>query len=211
MKPLRMLVLVTFFPLITEASAITNGSITVTGVFPFMTFDFSGSDFSVAGGGSPGNWQLASVFSPGATVGVGGNIFSTDFEPGNATVGGTNLSVFWGALNAEGPSNFIITGPPITLSAGPLTYQSTFTFNGALCGTQSNGNAHGDACVVDLPSLTGSGVVTADFHLLNGLLAFTSATYTFVIPEPGTSMLAGAGIVIVTAALRRLSRIPSLF
>ncbi len=147
---------------------------------------------------------MTGVFSPGATVDADAELAGNDFAYGNATVGGTNFSVDWGALNAEGPSIFRITGPLITLDGGPTTYtyQSTFTFTGALCGT-SNSHTIPDPCVVDLPGLTGSGIVTADFHPFpDGSLFFADATYRFTNPEPGTWMLAGAGIV-AAAVLRR--------
>lgn len=204
MKTILTLALSTVFSIVASATLIDSGTINITGTGPTGNFNFSGSGFTVSGLFSSGNWQptLCNPCSPGTVLGVNGTVVGNDFSTGNATIGATNFAgLAWGDLNAAGPSAFTITGPAVTLNAGPGTYRSTFTFSGSLCGTQGGSVPH--PCVVNLPSLSGYGIV--DVRIANvpgGLLQYTSATYTFT-PEPSAWLLAGAGFMAMLALRRR--------
>lgn len=204
MKLLRTCVLIMISPLALGASVITSGTISIAGAFANGNFDFSGSDFSASGPISFGNWALTGFINmpAGSTAGVNGFQAGNDFGPGAATIGTTDLIVDWGALNSAGSSIFSIIGLPILVDAGPGTYESTFTFTGSLCGTQ--GGAIPLPCVANLPSLTGSGIVSANFVAIGANLSFSSATYTFTTPEAGAWILMCCGI----AGLLALRRFP---
>jgi hypothetical protein len=98
----------------------------------------------------------------------------------------------------------IVTGPdiPLTfpLNPGPVTFTGPFSFTGVLCGTipglQSVCGEH------FFPSLTGSGIVSAEFNTFFPkpdfpLLVFTHATYTFFVPESSTISLVGIAIALM--------------
>ena len=90
-----------------------------------------------------------------------------------------------------------LNGTEITLDAGPGTYHSTFTFNGSSCGiVGSSSGAEPKPCLVDLRSLTGSGIVDVNINSVGGGLEYTGAVYKFA-PEPHTWMLSLVGIVAV--------------
>jgi len=211
MKLLLTSVLFALSPLLASGTAITSGTITVR--LTTGTFNFSGPDFSVSGVFADGNWDEATCRScqqPGGVMGVNGGVSGTDFAPGSATVDATSFPFIpWGStayiLQPEGVSRFDVSGPAITLDAGPGTYHSTFTFGGSLCGVVSHDPlGRPQPCDVDLRGLTGSGIVDVNINSGGGKLNFTSAVYTFT-PEPQTWMLALAGIVAVLGWRRKIA------
>ena len=208
MKLLLTSVLFALFPFLASAIPITSGTITFSG-FSIGDFNFSGPDFSVSGGMYLGNWGPATCrpCNPGSSLGVNGTQVGGDFASGSATVGGTSFPfVAWGSgANILPPgvgSEFDVSGPDITLDAGPGTYHSTFTFGGLFGGGSLCGIVNRDPlfrpqpCDVDLRGLTGSGIVDVTVSAGGGALDFTSAVYTFT-PEPQTWMLALVGIVAI--------------
>jgi hypothetical protein len=113
---------------------------------------------------------------------------------------GTPIAVDFGNWLAHKPSRLTITGPTILLNSGPGVYTGRFELSGYLCGVTLGGPGF-PPCVVDLPSLSGSGQVIVileqstdnknELHLVN-------ATYYFgEIPEPSTFLLTmPAGLAI---------------
>jgi PEP-CTERM motif len=142
---------------------------------------------------------------PGTLLGVWGNTGGEDFGGGTATIGSTYYSDI-GWFNANQPnlySYFNVTGPPILLT-GPGTFHGTFSFTGFLCGSYPDTDT---TCRVDLPNLTGSGIVTVEVVAdvdANGdpALEVTSAGYTFT-PEPASLLLFGSGALGLAGMLRR--------
>lgn len=93
-----------------------------------------------------------------------GTVIGNDIFPGSGTVMGVIFpTVLWGDLEAEKPSAFNLAGPSITINA-PGVYAGSFTFTGALCGTDPVGPSP-RPCVIDLPTLTGYGVLVLNGHL----------------------------------------------
>jgi hypothetical protein len=200
---LRTLGFLAFFPLLVDASAITSGSITISGLGPSGNFNFSGPGFAASGLFANGNWGpvLCSPCAPGTVLSVNGTQAGNDFFSGSATIGATTFAVNWGDLNAAGPSIFNIVGFSFILNAGATgTYYSSFTFTGSLCGTQ--GGTFPYPCVANLTSLTGFGTVDVNIAALDGLLRYTSATYTFGTPEPSSWLLVSSGIVAILGRRR---------
>jgi hypothetical protein len=216
MKLLSTFVLFVLCPFLASATAITNGTITIGGPHHQEIFDFSGPGFSVSGEFSTGSggWAYATLCSPctpNSPALVTGGVCCNDMYDGSATVNGTHLgSVYWGDMSARRGTQFNAVGPNIPIDAGAGTYHGSFTFTGTMCGT----NRMGDdprPCIVDLPSVTGSGVVDVTVSpSSSGLLVFQSAVYTFVTPEPKAWMLALLGIVaIVGWRLKSTRRVTS--
>lgn len=190
-----------------DASPIFTGTITVAGITPVGFFSLTGDGFTVGGTLVSGNWEATRCFpcAAGASLGVNGTLVGLDFYPfGSATIGGDVFpSLNWGNINAAGPSEFQITGTPVTVS-GPGLYRAPFSFTGALCGTTSSSSL-GSPCVASLPSLTGSGMVEVALKAQpEGLLTLDHATYSFT-PEPNlaAALLAAFGL---GAVLRRRIR-----
>ena len=120
------------------------------------------------------------------------------FGSGPATVGGTTFpqlnwaNAFTGGGTGLSFSQFVVTGPDIVLS-GPGTYVGSFSFAGSLCGGPPGVVINGQVpCLVDLPQLTGSGLVSVVIEAFpNGTLHEVDATYTFVAPEPSSIVFSG--------------------
>jgi hypothetical protein len=212
MKLVLMCFLFALCPLLASATVITSGTITLGPPLSTDSFDFSGPGFSVSGDffGGGGNWGYSTLCAPcvpGQQVGISGIVVGNDLDGGNATVNGTNLGfVRWGDNDGLHGTTLSVVGPNITLDAGPGTYRSTFNFSGTMCGT-NGGPEFAHPCLVDLPNLTGSGVVDATFVLDPvGNYKYTGAVYTFTAtPEPRTWMLALIGILPLLAWRRKMA------
>lgn len=201
-------------PLLASATVVTSGTINISGSST-GDFNLSGLDFSASGGMYLDNWSVTKCLPcgpPPATVDVNGIQTGTDFAPGNATVGATTFaSINWGSSdpNADQPigTHFQVSGPPIVLNDGPGIYQGTFSFVGSLCGNPPGGSAAATSCVVGLPNLTGSGIVSLSTITVpgsNGALEYTSAIYAFT-PEPRSLTLSLIGVVTFLAWCRKLA------
>lgn len=202
MKLLLTCFLFALCPLLASATVVTGGTITTSGPFNLADFNFSGSGFSVSGQFLDyGGWANCTPCIPGVKLDVNGSVVGNDFLNGSGTVGTTSFDpVYYGDMDQAypGSSVFNVSGPAITL-AGPGTYYSTFSFNGSLCGT-NGGPEFAHPCLVNLPGLTGSGIVEATATLENGYLYVRNAVYTFTAtPEPRTWMLALIGILPLLA------------
>ncbi|HST78945.1 MAG TPA: PEP-CTERM sorting domain-containing protein [Verrucomicrobiae bacterium] len=215
MKLLLTSVLFALCPFLASAAAITSGTITITGLNPTGAFNFSGPGFSVSGGFDLGNWgpNTSHPLQPGTALSVDGEESGRDFVAGSATVGAMSFPfAVWGTTANTTPpgaqSIFNVSGPSITLDAGPGTYRSTFSFSGSLCGTAgSSSGPEPIPCLVDLRDLTGSGIVDVNMRSAgsaDAALEYTSAVYTFT-PEPQTWMLALAGIVAIVGWRRKMA------
>jgi len=191
---------------------IDSGSIELPRL-PFSggVFSLSGNDFTASGSFTESGLgpllcrPSCSVLDLEATH--GGFVSPSDFSAGAATVGGTTFPVLsWAAFPPGGLSLFNITGPDIAVN-GPGIYVGTFSFTGSLCGGTSlvvNGQ---HPCVVDLPQLTGSGIVTDVIEAFpNGQLHEVDLTFTFVAPEPSSFVLVGTAGLIFFLARKRLIR-----
>lgn len=101
-------------------------------------------------------------------------------------------------------------GPPILRNHGAGLYTGTFTFTGALCGTDFlPGNR---PCLVEfpltpLPGLTGAGTVDVAvtgqtvLQATRAIYAFTSSSSA--IPEPASALLLAPAIALLNLALLR--------
>ena len=214
LKVLKVIIIVVFLlPNISAATLITDGFIKITGVLPQGSFSFSGSDFSVSGNFSNGNWELTGNPHPyPSQLNVNGLVSGNDFYGGGVyESSGNSQTVNWGDLNAAGPSIFNITGPPIPLSMEAGIYTGTFSFTGSLCGTLYPGSSIPNPCFASLPSLEGEGIVSVlvTGPLIYGgnppLFEYKEATYTFInpVPEPSTMLLFGTGQFLILGYLRR--------
>ena len=182
---------------------IDSGSIELSNL-PFSngSFTLSGSDFTASGGFSESGLApllcrpTCGVLDLEAANGKG-FVSPLDFSGGTATVGGSTFpTLSWAAVGPLGFSRFYITGPDIVVS-GPGTYVGTFSFTGSLCGGSKSANNGGHECFVNLPQLTGSGIVTDVIEAYpNGQLHEVDLTFTFVAPEPSSFVLVGtAGLI----------------
>jgi hypothetical protein len=194
-----------------RSAVITSGSITITGGLPTGSFNLSGAGFNISGAFSMGNWGPAACrdCGPGTILSVNGFECCNDFSGGgSADISGSHFNVNWGGLNAAGNSTFLITGAPVVLNRGAGTYTSNFNFSGELCGV--TGGAIPQPCVVNLPSLTGSGVVSVNVSQTSNTilpLRYTDATYVFsTIPEPSTVALTLPAALLLYCARRRNRR-----
>ena len=199
------------------SQVVTSGYIccfTPDNLFEGSAFDLSGPGFHVTGSfenpGGGGEWGVGYCYSclPGTLLGVWGHSGGEEFNGGTATIGSTYYpAVLWfNDYMQVFASDFHVTGPPILLT-GPGTFRGTFSFQGDMCGTFAYGDT---ACGVDLPSLTGSGIVTVDvvsFVFSDGStrLLVTQAGYTFA-PEPSSLLLFGPGALGIAGMLRRKLR-----
>jgi hypothetical protein len=180
-----------------SAATVTGGFVRVTGQGSVSgEFTLSGENFSASGQfGGPLIWPTDScaILLVGDSCSPKGYVLGNDFGNGSGTVNGTTHSVVrFGDLHAEKPSIFDFVGGSIAIP-GPGMFSGPFTFQGSLCGTDEAGIQN--PCLVDLPELTGSGIVTMTVHeylVEPGIIARTvsEATYTFLVPEPNTFLLA---------------------
>ena|ERR1035437_1979167 len=185
-------------------TTVTSGEIDIFGGSGTGAFTLSGNGFTAAGSFdtivTPWQVLLGCPCLPGDTLGVDGFVSGNDFfGGGTATIGSIQYSnVDWGSLGVFFGSVFTIvgTGPPIVLHSGPGTYTTTFSFTGALFGESPTGP-------VDLPGLSGTGVVMVDIYAVGDLLYLQQATYTFATPEPGSLALFGSGVLGIGGLLRK--------
>jgi hypothetical protein len=188
------------------AATVTSGFVRVTGTFVSGTFDVAGHDFVLTGIFSgPSNWPtaLCPTCPFGETLPVDGYVLGNDFSSGSAVLMGVSFpDVIWGDLNAEKPSELAFSGPDIVITA-PGLYTAPFESSGRLCGTLGDGPVP-HPCAVDLPELTGQGIVTLRVEPgAEGTFFVPEATYNFDIPEPSTFYLAAAAPVLLLLARRR--------
>lgn len=189
---------------------ITSGTLSVAGLSGGPSFNLTGLNFAVSGGGEQGSSQPQMSCTPcvsGATVGVGG-FFAGSSVFHSATIDGT----FYPNIGLGG--TFILSGPPVTVpnSTSNLTLTSPFSFSGQLLLCQSNcGSSQPPTFTVDL---IGGGIATLNLQVFflssngNPIFMFKSVTYDFQTPdvqtpEPMSILLLGGGLLGLAAKLRR--------
>ena len=171
------------------------------------TFSLAGDGFAVTGfTDSAGVWGPAGGCINACTaLDVRGIVSGTDIRNGSATIDGTTFpNVRWGY-----GSLITVTGPPILLDHGPGTYVGPFSFAGYLCGSDPAFNAAlgPPPCIVSLPELTGSGLVTVVIEALpHAPMQEVDATYTFIAPEPSSMVLVASAGLIFFLGRKKLHR-----
>ena len=148
-----------------------------------------------------GDYWPANCFfcDPGTVVSVSGGAVGTELGVGDASNFGV---VDWGNPDVPYESEIFFTAPSMWLNHGAGLYTVPFSFTGALCGFDPGTGT----CVVDLPYLTGEGMVDASAeepYGLGGPLYVDAFGYGFQTPEPGTLALFGSGVVGLAGVIRR--------
>ncbi|GFE91564.1 PEP-CTERM sorting domain-containing protein [Steroidobacter agaridevorans] len=186
-----------------NATLITSGQIEVltphTGRF---NFDFMIGDLSVRGFTDEGSKLLL--------PGYEGDTFNGDHNRGIQDMFYGYVEdqfVLWREGSNPIVTTLFTTAPGAVLTAGQTLYQSTFEFQGGLCGIYSG--TFGTPCDIVFPSLTGQGIAEFLFDesiLDDGRHYFTpvKATYTFMpVPEPAALALFCVGLVGIAVTRRR--------
>jgi hypothetical protein len=169
---------------VSSAAVITSGFVQVRGQLAAGPFTLASDDFSVSGFVSGGRFPTIWLgIPPGTAVNVLGIVSGGDFGGGSGTVNGATVPyVSWGSIVAPGYSGFMFSGPPLVIT-GTGRVTGSFDFTGRLCGSTYRN------CAIDLPALTGSGLVTLTVRAFPSdppTLDIAEATYVFMVPEPST-------------------------
>jgi len=209
-KAILVLAAAVFCPLL--AAPVTGGFVRVTGSLPSTgDFHLTGPNFDVTGfiDVQLSVWPNGCIASPAGCSPEALDI--GDFFDGFGTVSGASFPlVNWETANgfSAGLSTFHFYGPIVPIP-GPGTFTGTFNFTGELCGTSfSPVGSPPYPCLLNLPSLTGSGRVTMVAQDFSGLVVVTDVTYTFLTPEANTFLLCMPALL--AAAAYRLLRARTL-
>jgi len=191
------------------SQVVTSGSICClepATLYTFATFHLSGAGFDVTGqfDDPTGTSSFGGCGSclVGTLLSVSGSTGGENFGDGSATIGTTFYPFISWFLPGNNPLGSVISisGPPI-LMTGPGIFRGPFSFTGELCGVDSLNDT---SCTVDLPNLTGSGIVTVVLSPIVGStnLYVSEEYYTFT-PEPSSLLLFGSGALGLANILRR--------
>jgi hypothetical protein len=190
----------------------------LTLALPMAAFANSSVDFSNTGGtlsGSSSGLSLggSELFAVNGLNGGGlvtGDLGSVSFSTGALTSGSIQQGGFFAAggsfVVTSNGSNGIPSGTLFNGSfSGPVTWTMTtlangthnYTLSGALSGMWYNGQAV-DGATVQLTINTGKGFFNGSTKISSGDTNMTSA-----VPEPGSLVLFGTGLVGLAGVLRR--------
>ena len=205
------LVLISVFtPTTTHADPlfITSGTLNIEGPIGGPDFTLSGTNFFVSGDGGD---RGAVALQTGCVPCLSGRLISVQAFFVGSSLGGGGVTVDGMSFSGGFAGTFSLTGPLIEVpfSLSNLTITTPFTFVGNL-------NVCPDSCVVRPPvfsvSMIGGGTATFDliFSGLNlqgvPIFTFRSVTYNFEVPEPTSILLLGAGLTVLSTAIRRRRR-----
>jgi hypothetical protein len=181
---------------------VTSGTLSVTGLAGGPNsgphFTFSGTNFSVSGGGvetgSVGSQIACSPCKAGETIGVNAFLAGSTLGSGTVTVDGVSHSGGFAGV-------FQFSGPPVVVPTAfsDVTITSPFMFTGNL--SVCSGNCGFTPVVFSVTGLTGAGTATINLTFLTTIQGvpiynFRSITYNFEeVPEPASVLLLGGGLI----------------
>ena len=191
---------------ITQGSAAVS-PVYVGNVFGLVTFQFSGSGFSMTGTGSIGCGFCLTPAPPGTALDSGLTIFSDPFNTGHATIFLENGVVYQNAQIIG------LTFTPVSFSL-PGASQSTFSVVLPVTLFASTvGRSDCDFTMLDCPTdiaiFNANSKATAFISFTNeqGLWNLSSAAFNLSpVPEPGTMVLSGSGLMALGGLIRRRRR-----
>lgn len=192
-----------------DSFVITNGTITLNGAFGGVAYNFSGSGFSLVGGGE-GGFAQARNCTPclgGSSLGAGMLITGNGLGGGTVVINGTTFS----GVSLRGTMTISGGGFSVPSVLTNVTLTTGFTMNASIFGCTGPFSPC-DPPVFGTTTLQGGGTATLQllFSGLNSngvpLFFFSSLTYRFgpdkpEVPEPMTITLLTTGLVGLGAKL----------
>ena len=181
---------------------VTSGSLTVTGIMGGPSFNLSGDNFSMSGGGNLGSTQAQQCFPcvSGNQISVNAFFAGPNLAAGNMTFEGTPFT----NLRFGGTFQFFGTAL-IPAATTNITITTPFTFVGDVRACDFNGAPDcTPANSIFSTQLVGQGIATIqlDFLFINAsgksVYGFNTITYNFQsaeVPEPMTITLLAAGLM----------------